>query len=78
LDSRASQFLFKKCFDLHVFGAVSSKNLAKNGKISHEHIYWDQASVLVQIGLLNPAGLPVEGAEIARKVVNPQLPSRPF
>jgi carboxymethylenebutenolidase len=50
----------------------------KNGRISHEHIYWDQASVLVQIGLLNPAGLPVEGAEIARKVVNPQLPSRPF
>ncbi len=30
-----------------------------NGKISHEHIYWDQASVLVQIGLLNPTGLPV-------------------
>ena len=25
--------------------------------ISHEHIYWDQASVLVQIGLLDPAGL---------------------
>jgi carboxymethylenebutenolidase len=26
----------------------------KNNKISHEHIYWDQASVLVQIGLLKP------------------------
>jgi carboxymethylenebutenolidase len=49
-----------------------------NGKISHEHIYWDQASVLVQAGLLNPAGLPVGGAEIARKVVNPKLPSRRF
>jgi len=48
----------------------------KDGKISHEHIYWDQASVLVQIGLLNPADLPVGGAEIARKVVNPKLPSR--
>jgi carboxymethylenebutenolidase len=50
----------------------------RDGKISHEHIYWDQASVLVQIGLLNPAGLPVGGAEIARKVVNPKLPSRRF
>lgn len=50
----------------------------KDGKISHEHIYWDQASVLVQIGLLNPAGLPVTGAESARKVLNPKLPSRVF
>jgi carboxymethylenebutenolidase len=50
----------------------------RDGKISHEHIYWDQASVLVQVGLLNPAGLPVGGAEIARKVVNPKLPSRRF
>jgi len=49
-----------------------------DGKISHEHIYWDQASVLVQIGLLNPAGLPVGGAEVACKVVNPKLPSRRF
>lgn len=48
----------------------------KNGKISHEHIYWDQAGVLVQVGLLNPARLPVSGAESARKVLNPKLPSR--
>lgn len=47
-------------------------------KISHEHIYWDQAGVLVQIGLLNPAGLPVTGAESARKVLDPKLPSRQF
>ena len=47
-------------------------------KISHEHIYWDQAGVLGQIGLLNPAGLPVTGAESARKVLNPKLPSRVF
>jgi carboxymethylenebutenolidase len=50
----------------------------KDGKISHEHIYWDQASVLVQIGLLDPAGLPVGGAEIARKVIDPKLPARRF
>ncbi len=46
----------------------------KGDKISHEHIYWDQAGVLVQIGLLDPAGLPVTGAESARKVLNPKLP----
>jgi carboxymethylenebutenolidase len=47
-----------------------------DGKISHEHIYWDQASVLVQIGLLDPAFLPVCGPEGARRVRNPQLPPR--
>ena len=47
-------------------------------KISHEHIYWDQAGVLAQVGLLNPAGLPVTGVESARKVLNPRLPSRVF
>ena len=50
----------------------------KGGKISHEHIYWDQAGVLVQVGLLDPAGLPVTGAESARKVLNPRLPARAF
>jgi carboxymethylenebutenolidase len=48
----------------------------KGGKISHEHIYWDQAGVLVQVGLLDPAGLPVSGADSARKVVDPKLPPR--
>lgn len=50
----------------------------KDGKISHEHIYWDQAGVLVQVGLLDPAGLPVSGGESARKVVDPALPARVF
>ncbi|MGF6569137.1 carboxymethylenebutenolidase [Paraburkholderia fungorum] len=44
-------------------------------KLYNEHIYWDQASVLVQIGLLDPAGLPVSGAEAARKLMNEKLPS---
>ena len=39
-------------------------------KLTHEHIYWDQASVLVQLGLLDPAGLPVTGAESARKLLS--------
>ncbi|MBM3654982.1 MAG: ester cyclase, partial [Alphaproteobacteria bacterium] len=47
----------------------------KDGKVSHEHIYWDQASVLVQIGLLDPEGLPVVGAENARKIL--ELSERP-
>jgi carboxymethylenebutenolidase len=40
-----------------------------------ERIYWDQASVLVQLGLLDPAGLPVAGVESARKAFDPSLPS---
>ena len=35
----------------------------RDGLIESEHIYWDQASVLAQVGLLDPAGLPVTGAE---------------
>ncbi|PIR12160.1 MAG: hypothetical protein COV52_00240, partial [Gammaproteobacteria bacterium CG11_big_fil_rev_8_21_14_0_20_46_22] len=38
------------------------------GKVTHEHIYWDQASVLVQIGLLNPDSLPIAGIETANKM----------
>ena len=47
----------------------------RNGKVAHEHIYWDQASVLVQIGLLDPAKLPVAGVESAKKVLDPSLPA---
>ena len=41
----------------------------REGKLAHEHIYWDQASVLKQIGLLVDPGLPVFGAETARKIM---------
>lgn len=47
----------------------------RGDKLCHEHIYWDQASVLVQIGLLDPAGLPVAGVETARKLLDERLPS---
>src|SRR6058998_1286941 len=47
----------------------------RDGKLAHEHIYWDQASVLVQIGLLDPAKLPVAGVESAKKVLDPSLPA---
>lgn len=44
-------------------------------KLANEHIYWDQASVLVQLGLLEADGLPVAGAETAHKVRDASLPS---
>ena len=47
----------------------------RGDKLYHEHIYWDQASVLVQIGVLDPAGLPVAGIESPRKLLDETLPS---
>jgi carboxymethylenebutenolidase len=47
----------------------------RGDRLYHEHIYWDQASVLVQIGLLDPQGLPVAGAETAKKILDETLPS---
>jgi carboxymethylenebutenolidase len=41
----------------------------KDGKIVHEHIYWDQASLLVQVGLLDPRLLPVTGQEQAKRLL---------
>jgi carboxymethylenebutenolidase len=43
----------------------------EGGKIHHEHIHWDQASALVQLGLLDPTNLPVVGYETARKMLDP-------
>jgi carboxymethylenebutenolidase len=47
----------------------------RGDKLCHEHLYWDQASVLVQIGLLDPVGLPVAGIETAKKLIDESLPS---
>ena len=47
----------------------------RDGKLAHEHIYWDQASVLVQLGLIDKTKLPVAGVETAEKVLNPSLPA---
>jgi len=47
----------------------------RDGKLAHEHIYWDQASVLAQLGLIDTSKLPVAGVESAEKVLNPKLPS---
>jgi carboxymethylenebutenolidase len=43
----------------------------RDRKVAHERIYWDQASVLQQLGLLNDPSLPIRGSETARKVLDP-------
>ena len=48
-------------------------NQFEGDKIAHEHLYWDQASMLVQVGLLDRT-LPVRGGEIAAQVLNPTQP----
>ena len=46
----------------------------RDGKLAHERIYWDQASVLKQIGLLTDPSLPVFGIETAQKLLDPAMP----
>lgn len=59
----------------HVELAVVAIVEFKNGKIASEHIYWDQASLLVQLGLIKSDKPPVSGVETARKLLDPSLPS---
>ena len=46
-----------------------------DGKVAFERIYWDQASLLSQIGLLDQSKLPVTGAEQTARLLDPSLPS---
>jgi carboxymethylenebutenolidase len=43
-------------------------------KLASEHLYWDHASLLVQLGLLDPKGLPVVGVEGTRSVLDRSIP----
>ena len=56
------------------FGLVGVVRFRGN-KLCHEHIYWDQATVLAQIGLIDAARLPVVGAEGADKIIDNSIPS---
>jgi len=47
----------------------------KSDKVEFERIYWDQASVLVQLGLIDKTNLPITGAEQATRLLDPSLPS---
>ncbi|OIN82143.1 hypothetical protein [Mycobacterium malmoense] len=44
-------------------------------KVAYERIYWDQACLLVQVGLLDGTSLPVNGAAQAHKVLGKDQPS---
>jgi carboxymethylenebutenolidase len=48
----------------------------QGNKILHEHIYWDQASLLVQIGLIDSKSLPVTGIEQAKELLQLSKPNR--
>jgi carboxymethylenebutenolidase len=41
----------------------------ENGKIASEHLYWDHASVLAQLGVIDPAKTPVKGVESPRTLL---------
>jgi len=68
--------------DKHVEVALVSIVCLRGGMLHHEHVYWDQASVLLQVGLLEKTNIPVKmrsldikvlpvtGAESARKVLD--------
>ncbi|MFO0592782.1 MAG: ester cyclase [Polyangiaceae bacterium] len=45
----------------------------EDGKVSGERLYWDQASVLAQLGLIDRS-LPVVGPEGARRLLDPSVP----
>ena len=49
----------------------------ENGKVACERLYWDQASLLVQVGLLDPGNLPVVGVEQARRLLRVTAESEP-
>jgi carboxymethylenebutenolidase len=46
----------------------------EKGSVSSEHIYWDQAGLLEQIGLLEGTGLPIAGAQQARALRDRNTP----
>jgi carboxymethylenebutenolidase len=47
----------------------------EDGKIASEHIYWDQATVLVQLGVLDAKHLPALGAEQSERLLRPEAPA---
>ena len=54
--------------------AVVSIVKMEGEKLAHEHIYWDQGSVLAQLGLIDAEQLPVVGADGARKILDRSVP----
>lgn len=54
-----------KRLEMAVIGVIKFEN----GKIASEHLYWDHASVLAQIGVIDRTRVPVQGAESARTLL---------
>ena len=50
----------------------------EGGRIASEHIYWDQATVLVQLGVLDPAKAPILGSSQADRLLDPSAPANPL
>ena len=46
----------------------------RGDKLCAEHLYWDQASLLSQVGLLDKEKLPVTGGEAADRILDHELP----
>jgi carboxymethylenebutenolidase len=46
----------------------------QEGKIPHEHLYCDQESVLIQLGLVNAERLPAAGVQVARRLLDATIP----
>merc|ERR1719487_633301 len=61
-----------KTLEFPLLALVRFKEEDGKWKLAHEHIYWDQATILVQAGLLDKDKYDVTGAEQARKVVDPK------
>jgi carboxymethylenebutenolidase len=49
--------------------AVTGVVKFENGLIASEHLYWDHASVLAQLGMIDRSKVPVQGAESARTLL---------
>lgn len=63
--------------DKYVEVALVSVVGVRAGKLQHEHVYWDQASVLVQIGLLDPNYIPPSFTPVAGPKDMPQVKRLP-
>jgi carboxymethylenebutenolidase len=80
-----NEFTFTDPFDHYLPGVKPNGRKVKvpvvviakfrGDKLYYEHIYWDQATILKQLGLIDTAGLPVSGAEQADKMRDPSLPA---
>ncbi|KAH7883508.1 NTF2-like protein [Phlebopus sp. FC_14] len=56
-----------KMVEIAMVGVVAFRG----DKLFFEHLYWDQASVLVQLGLLQSSSLPIAGLQVPNKVLDP-------